>query len=341
MRGAPLSRRCQPWARYSWQGYFKRSVAAGVGHNFSQGSSERPSFGQFQFGDSFASSATEGQYIRARMRNQFLSRGMHCCSHTRKLYPLDDMCSKYLSYEGRTRQNMFHGAKRRALSKGLPIDEDMILQLTSGPFPASFNSVPYSRFGPCPNGPNPMAITIDRISNSRGYVRGNVRFLPFWLNACLQHFSDDKALRIVERLLGIRPLLSTHPVQEEQLALAKNKISQLRSNGRSRGRQVGECMNFSSLVQHQMLVDTCRFSGIPLAYHGEKGQTSRVDLLSFDRVNPNDGYFLHNVQVMSVSVNSLKSYLSPNGLHDLLRAIKFLKSAEFIETHIPECACTR
>jgi len=160
-------------------------------------------------------------------------------------------------------------------------------------------------------------------------------FLPFWLNTCLQHFCDKKALRIVERLLGLRPSLPTCHLQKEMLPFVKRKVTQLRAHAKQRGFEFGECLSLSALVHHHMLMDRCRFSGIPLAYRREKNQPIRADTPSFDRVNPSEGYFLNNVQVVAMPVNTLKSNLSHDGLYTLLNAIMFLKTPEFFESHIP------
>ena len=50
-------------------------------------------------------------------------------------------------------------------------------------------------------GTNPYSPTIDRIDNSRGYVRGNVQVVIHMYNACKNEWSEEAVLEFARKLV--------------------------------------------------------------------------------------------------------------------------------------------
>merc|ERR1711963_285701 len=128
-------------------------------------------------------------------------RGLGYCRISSRVLPRRDMYARGISCDGRRREQLLNNAMYRARKNALPVDVDMLRDMVFGPIPSNFNGVPYLSRQADRRGPAGMSLSLDRIRPSRGYVKGNVRFLPFWINRVLNVSSDAKARRLAERML--------------------------------------------------------------------------------------------------------------------------------------------
>lgn len=272
------------------------------------------------------------------IRSVLSGHGLSICGITRKVYTLEQMRSRWYSHEGRLAEGLYHGARKRATKKGLWFDAELMKQMLYwSTKPTHFNGVPY--LPPIMRrhtGPHRMSLSVDQIVVGRGYGRGNVRFLPHWLNQSLQCFSDMKAYRIAERLAGYRPTLLAQPIMSKHYPRAKRSIRFLRYNAGDRGIFVHSDLTFERLLQSGFFVERCPFSGIRLSYDvSTKGGGS--DSPSVDRIDPSGGYAASNVQMVAQAVNGLKSNFQICQLPELLIAIEHLRTHVFRESHVPVC----
>lgn len=282
-------------------------------------------------GDSFHPPDVGRKYMPRWVRKCLFERGLIYCNLTKRIHYPQAMYSERCSFEGLKRWALYKNAWTRAKSKGLRFDKDMMLEVAFGPLPLAFNGVPYLL--PCGQrrGPGKWSLTLDRISNDSGYVRGNVRFLPFWLNTSLQHFSDMKVYRITERLMGLRPLIRVAPMIAEEHATAKTRVKKIRSTSRQ---NVESCFTFDNLLQIGAFVDRCQYSGIRLLHSTMGTSGGQFNSPSFDRIDPHGKYSIGNVQVVARAVNSLKSDIKISEMQRLLDAVDHLRSEAFLKTHV-------
>jgi len=153
----------------------------------------------------------------------------------------------------------------------------------------------------------------------------------------LQYFSDDKAYRIAERLMGVRPPVPNNAITPDKHARAKRSVSNLRYRALNNGISLSNCFNFDTLLQMGIFVDRCPYSGLFLSYKYKAGKGAHFNSPSFDRIDPSSGYAAWNVQVVSMAVNALKSDMPISQMPRLLHAIKFLHTAEYFDSHVPLC----
>lgn len=289
-------------------------------------------------GDLFACQDVGAKIMPAQLRIRLLERGLGWCSFTQQIFALEDMHSSYRSYEGQQRKELFYNALSRAKRKTLPFDSEMMWKLVRGALPLSFNTTPYHMRSAETYCSRKSSLTIDRILPSRGYVCGNVRFLPFWLNASLHVFQDSKALRIAERFAGQRPKLLVPSIGLSEQAQARAKLNRTRSRALSRGIVVDTSFDFDALLQAGLFTSHCPYSGIRLSYHKKLEPKAKFDSPSFDRIDPKGSYSWGNVQMVAMAVNSLKSDIPIRSMANLVDAIQYLQSSEFYDSHVPLCA---
>lgn len=268
-------------------------------------------------------------------KKQLRIRGLDYCYFLMRIVPSDSMYDGKISIDGFRRSRLYLNALRRSREKCLPFDDRVMLELARSQLPVDFDGRPYKPLhdrGPA----SWMSLSVDRIVPRLGYVPGNVRFIPFGLNTLLQGFCDRKAARIIERFLVRRPRFLCEPIPVGLHCRAKKMASNLRSNARSRGRQVESCFTFDNLMDHHKFVDRCAYSGIRLNYkHYEKGGAWNSP--SFYRIDPSGTYSCRNVEVIAMYVNALKQDVPLNRMHLAFRAIDYLSSEDFVETHVPTC----
>lgn len=274
--------------------------------------------------------------MKKAVRDELAQRGLGYCHFLRRVLALQDMQMRCASFEGRQRYNLFHLARTRARNKDLPFDTAFMKTVAFGPLPTHFAGVVYHvpRGHQGPRGPSKMSLTIDRIVGSKGYVQGNVRFLPMWLNLSLQAFSDGKARLIAERFAGVRPTLAAELVSANHYRCIRQMVANVRSRAMRYGVPLGSCFMFEHLLHNKKFISRCPFSGIPLHY-GIKRSGGQYNSPSFDRIDAVEGYTCANVHVVSMSANALKNDMRLGEMEKLLDAIKYLSTATFQSTHIP------
>lgn len=238
-------------------------------------------------------------------------RGLSRCSLSQRIYSLEDMKTRCHSFDGKRRYQIMNGAILRARHQSLCFDKALLHNVAFGRLPLDFAGVPYyaPTGGSAQKGPRKMSLTIDQIVAGKGYIRGNIRFLPFWVNCALQRFSDQKAYRIAERLAGVRPTLPADLITSELYVDARRIVANARSNAVGRRVLLSPCFTFDRHLVDGKLVRKCVYSGMPLQYGG-KSPDAHGHSASFDRIDPTAGYTCANVQVVANSVNALKGDMS-------------------------------
>lgn len=277
--------------------------------------------------------------MRREARNILAERGLGYCCILKRVFFTQEMYNRLTSLEGQRRHTLWREAKKRAGKKALPFDDVFMRIVVFGPLPTEFAGVAYDRpLGqPGRRGPTKMSLTVDRIVGSKGYAKGNVRFLPFWINVSLQAFSDGKALLIAQRLAGLRQWFMVELAPASHHGHIRRMLGKVRSRAIRHGIQLGTCFTFESLLLNGKFVSRCPFSGIHLSYGTKSAAGGLYNSPSFDRIDPSQGYTCANVQVVSRAVNSFKSDIPLGGMQQLLEAIAYLSTPMFKSSHVPGC----
>lgn len=117
--------------------------------------------------------------MKRGVRDELAHRGLSYCCILKRVFHASDMRRKYVSFEGRQRYDLWHGARRRAELRHLPFDSSFMKIVAFGSLPTHFAGVAYEPPRGQRQGTSKMSLTVDRIVGAKGYVQGNVRFLPF------------------------------------------------------------------------------------------------------------------------------------------------------------------
>ena len=104
-----------------------------------------------------------------------------------------------------------NGAKSRAKKKGMDFDltDDYIETLyigTQGFCPMTGIAMEYEAGSRAER--NLRSVSLDRIDNSKGYVKGNVRLVSTWYNNARNHSDDNVLLEMAKRFVDRQEMLS-------------------------------------------------------------------------------------------------------------------------------------
>jgi len=139
-----------------------------------------PPFSSLQPGDPLQPEYFGREYLPTQIQTRLGKRGLAYCNILRRIYASEDMFDRYKSYEGILRRNFVSNAKARACKKAVPFDARAMQQMAFGVLPEHFDGTTYMTPGRhTSKGRHMWALTVDRVMSSKGYVRGNIRFLPF------------------------------------------------------------------------------------------------------------------------------------------------------------------
>lgn len=271
------------------------------------------------------------------VRDALGRRCLGLCKFTQKVHHIEDMRERCLSHDGFRGSVMLANARTQASRHGFPFDQELIRKMARGPLPKFFNGVPYVAECVKVGGWRVMGLSINRINPRLGYVRGNVRFIPVWLNRVLGVFSDQKAERIFERMAGCRPQLKiakTVPVESQKMLRQFVRSKKIRA--KHAGAPVSKDFDFTGLLAAGKLSSACPYSGVTFAWEGmPSGGCVRSP--SVDRIAPGGHYCVENVQLVSNEVNRMKSNIPVSHMREVLSALSFLRTEEYLSLHVPPC----
>jgi hypothetical protein len=99
-------------------------------------------------------------------------------------------------------------AKNRAKVKSLPFDLDIKFLMNEWDGVCSVTGIPFSLERPRTGKVHPYAPSIDRVTPSKGYVKGNVRIVCYQLNVALSEFGLEQFDSFVQAYISNRGLIN-------------------------------------------------------------------------------------------------------------------------------------
>ncbi len=136
------------------------------------------------------------------------------------------------------------------------------------------------------------AATLDRIDNSKGYVKGNVYVISWRANALKTDATVDELQRVIEYIEN-----PSNFVHTDGQPPAPMQFYALRHSAKRRG------VSFDLTKDVIKVPEKCPVLGIQLV----QGDTKRRNNPSVDRINNKLGYVKGNINVISSRANSLKA----------------------------------
>eukprot|EP00928_Gymnodinium_smaydae_P088228 TRINITY_DN72335_c0_g1_i1.p1 TRINITY_DN72335_c0_g1~~TRINITY_DN72335_c0_g1_i1.p1 ORF type:complete len:330 (-),score=22.97 TRINITY_DN72335_c0_g1_i1:451-1440(-) len=234
------------------------------------------------------------------------------------------------------RNTMLKNARQSAARADVDCDNELLESMVSGKLPESFDGHPYQA-EPTQGQWMNMLLSINRKDLKLGYIRGNVRFMPAWLNALLNLFSYAETLDIVDRMCGTKARIACKPILSDHYQAAREAVKAKRRAARCRGVSVSACFTFDNLLKANMIVDRCPYSGMSLIWRARGVRGGLGNSASFDQIRPGAGYSIENVQVIANRVNMLKLNIPCEDLFHVSKALKYLQSDDYYQSHVPVC----
>ena len=134
--------------------------------------------------------------------------------------------------------------------------------------------------------------TVDRIDNSKGYVKGNVHVVSAKANLMKSSATKEEMINFAEWILTDRKFKS-----DPQKIPAKSYVS----NAHTRAKALN--LDFELSSKDIVIPELCPILGIKLW----RGSKSHKGSPSIDRIDPSAGYTLDNIQVISKLANTMKN----------------------------------
>merc|ERR1711869_54992 len=94
-------------------------------------------------------------------------------------------------------------------------------------------------------------------------------------------------------------------------------------------------LSLEECLRKDVFLERCQFSGIRLDYDKRDRCGAKMNSASFDRIQPGGPYSLANVQIVALSINTMKGNFCGRTILLLLDALEHLETLEYFETHIP------
>jgi hypothetical protein len=161
-----------------------------------------------------------------------------------------------------------------------------------------------------------LSPSLDRIDNSKGYVKNNVMVISYRANS----LKKDGTIEEFKKILSFLKATNTRPIQHSTDKLYKQKARRLLNLAKHSAKTRG--LNyFLSKSEKDILCNRiplkCPILGIDITVGSKRNNNS----LSIDRIDNNKGYELDNLMFCSYRANSLKS----NGsIEEFEALVKFL-----------------
>lgn len=292
-------------------------------------------------GDAANLGAMGRTYTPRLVQAHLKERGLFVCGYTKRVCATQDMVSscrgqrRTLSREGKRRSELVANAVARARTRGFPYDKQMLFEVAIGDLPTLFLGEQYAHQNSGGGSDGRLllnTLSIDRIVPSLGYVRGNVRFLPFWLNRCMQDATDEDALLVFQRMAGIAPPVMGGQIHYDFLTdeqRARLRLKMYHASYRARA------SNWR-LLSELPLPRVCPFTGLVMEWFAEG--FARANSASLDHIDPKKGGCSENLRWISLMANRMKGNYRDSDHEHTARAIEHLFTDEFWDTHIPRCS---
>jgi hypothetical protein len=192
----------------------------------------------------------------------------------------------------------FYSAKQR--SKSREMEFSITLDYLESIYPAD-NICPC--FGVSMEHNTEYAPSIDRIDANNGYVVGNVQFISKRANMLKSNASISEIQRIIDYIEdNLNAPQATSTIFLEYLDAPEKYLQRRLREIKSRSSKLG--IVFDLVVDDIKIPKICPVLGVPLQITSSKNNPWHP---SFDRVNPNLGYVLENVRIISMRANFIKS----------------------------------
>ena len=161
-----------------------------------------------------------------------------------------------------------------------------------------------------------LSPSLDRIDNSKGYVKNNVMVISYRANS----LKKDGTIEEFKKILSFLKLPDIQPIQYSADKLYKQKARRLlnlaKHSAKTRGINYSLSKTDKNILCKQIPLK-CPILGIDITVGSKRNNNS----LSIDRIDNNKGYELDNLMFCSYRANSLKS----NGsIEEFEALVKFL-----------------
>jgi hypothetical protein len=189
--------------------------------------------------------------------------------------------------------DLWYFAKLRAKKKGLEFNIEITDIIIPDVCPILGIPLTKENIKQCDSSPS-----IDRIDNSKGYVKGNIQIISWRANNIKSNGSVDEHKKVVEFMNN-----PVAPSQYYDKDIAKERALRLFYESKYRAKEKG--LEFNLSKEDILIPLLCPVLNIPIRIDNNK---LCEDSPSLDRIDNSKGYIKGNVCVISWRANKLKSY---------------------------------
>lgn len=150
---------------------------------------------------------------------------------------------------------------------------------------------------------NPNSFSLDRIDNSKGYIKGNVRIISYRANALKLNSAKEEIQKIINYVKN--PFQNFKEISDDfkndYIKLIKKKFI----NKRKDSKRKNIFFNITLQDFQNLFEFNCPVFGFPLNWNGKNHLD--YNFPSLDRIDSNKGYEMGNIRIISNKANVIKS----------------------------------
>ena len=161
-----------------------------------------------------------------------------------------------------------------------------------------------------------LSPSLDRIDNSKGYVKGNVAVMSYRANSLKKDGTIEEFKKILSFLKSPDIQSIQYSANKSYKQKARRLLNLAKHSAKTRGLNYSLSKSDKDILCNRIHLK-CPILGIDITVGNKRNNNS----LSIDRIDNNKGYELHNLMFCSYRANSLKS----NGsIEEFEALVKFL-----------------
>ncbi len=160
-------------------------------------------------------------------------------------------------------------------------------------------------------------VSIDRIDSTKGHIKGNCQLVILPINYLKSNMSEAEFKLVLEIIKNPEEYNKGCPKSIISNMVMNDKICNMRNTCKKRNIK----MELNKNILKEFIIkndNVCKLSGIKLTW-----ETNVFNKGSIDRIYPNKGYTLDNIQLCWYPINRLKSdFLTNEDVYEILNVIK-------------------